>query len=216
MTPFYRFNRIAIGIAFRLYFRIKVTGQEEIPRDGPCIFAANHASYLDPIAIGVTCPRQISPLAKEELWSVPLLSQWLTWMKATPIKRGKGDTGSLRAALEVLGHGKAILVFPEGNTKSRRGRWPYETRSRHDRTPEPVAGKSPLTFRGPFSLSLEQEFFHVPFKLAFTSQNPSDRSFMDNLSPNRDGYEAITNHVDREIRAIEERIQKGRASIHHE
>ena len=120
MKPFYRFHKIVVGGVFRVYFRIETYGQEEIPREGPLILAANHASYIDPIVVGVACPRPITALAKEELWRIPLLSWWLNRMETTPIRRGQSDAGALRVALEVLGHGKTVLLFPEG-TRSRDG-----------------------------------------------------------------------------------------------
>ena len=45
---FYRFLYMVFAPVFRLFYRIKVTGVENIPV-GACVVCANHTSMLDPI-----------------------------------------------------------------------------------------------------------------------------------------------------------------------
>ncbi|MFH1737598.1 MAG: lysophospholipid acyltransferase family protein [bacterium] len=204
MTPFYRINRFAIKKAFQLYFRIGVDGQEKIPREGPVILAANHTSFIDPVAVGVMCPRQIHPLAREDLWSIPLLRWWLSRMGAKPIKRGQGDTGALRAALEVLGHGKTVLVFPEG-TRSRDGTiGPMKpgvgllaSRSR-----APIV---PTYISGTFLALPRTRSFPLPVKIGVHFAAPIGQDLIGEYPADRRGYEEITRRVDQAIRAIQER-----------
>ncbi len=104
-----------------VYFRIKVHGLENIPTSGPIILAANHCSFLDPPLIGLGITRQVTFLAKEELFQVPLLGWWLSWIGSYPVARGKGDARILKTALRLLKEGKTLLIFPEG-TRSEDGR----------------------------------------------------------------------------------------------
>jgi 1-acyl-sn-glycerol-3-phosphate acyltransferase len=89
-------------------------GTENIPLDGPVIFAPVHMSHLDPPAVACACKRRLRFMAKEELFKVPVLGPLIATLGAYPVKRGEGDTESIRKTLALLGEGEAVLVFPEG------------------------------------------------------------------------------------------------------
>ena len=38
---------------------LKTYGKERVPREGGCILAMNHFSYVDPPAFGTVCPRRV-------------------------------------------------------------------------------------------------------------------------------------------------------------
>ena len=59
-------------------------------------------------------------MAKEELFSVPVLGKILPQINAFPVKRGMSDREALRKGLEVLKEGKVLGLFPEG-TRSKTG-----------------------------------------------------------------------------------------------
>lgn len=104
---------LAIGL-MRLLFRLEAHGTEHVPRSGPVLIVANHASFLDPPLVGGVAPRPLSFMAKAELFRVPLLG-WLIWnLNARPVRREGADAGALRAALRILQEGGVLLMFPEG------------------------------------------------------------------------------------------------------
>lgn len=125
---FYRVFRALIALALRLFFRI------EAPRDpahalrlsGPVMYLGNHPNGLiDPGVIFILSQREVTFLAKEPLFRLPVLGFILKAMKALPVFRkqdGKGDTtqneGTLSAAVEALLQGRAITLFPEGKSHS--------------------------------------------------------------------------------------------------
>jgi len=109
----------ALGLA-RLLWRFRVRGAERIPLDGPVVIASNHISNWDPVLVGLGCPREVSFLAKEELFRNPLLAWLIRAYNAIPVRREASDTQALRLAISVLRDDGAILMFPEG-TRSRDG-----------------------------------------------------------------------------------------------
>jgi len=207
MTPFYRMHKILVGGFFHFYFRIQADGREEVPHEGPLILAANHASFLDPIAVGVACPRQITALAKEELWSSWVLRWWLNRMEATPIGRGQSDAGALRAALKVLGHGKAILVFPEG-TRSRDGTIGPMKAGVGLLARRSLAPVVPTYISGTFLALPRTGYFPRPTTIRVRFASAIGRDLLETLPADRRGYEEITRHVDQAIRAMEKKEQE--------
>jgi len=111
---FYSFAKGIVRVIWAPFFRYEVIGQENIPKDGALLLCGNHIHNFDPISIGLTCPRQISFMAKEELFRVPVLKSVIKALHAFPVKRGKGDREALRTGLQVLKEGKVLGIFPEG------------------------------------------------------------------------------------------------------
>ena len=72
-TRFYRLLQILSRACFALLTPVRTFGVEHIPRDGPLIIVANHASYVDPVVMGATCPRPTVFMAKKELWESVIL-----------------------------------------------------------------------------------------------------------------------------------------------
>ena len=96
----------------KLLFRFRWSGAENVPSDGPVLIASNHQSHLDPVLVGIACPRQLRFLARHTLFFWPLA--WLIRsLGAVPIDRASGR-GGIKATLKLLKEGAPVLVFPEG------------------------------------------------------------------------------------------------------
>lgn len=105
---------------FKLLFCLKIIGRENIPCQGGAIIAANHISLLDPPTIGISMPRYIHFMAKEELFKYPIFNWVIRKLKAFPVKRGTADRAALRTAINILESGEILGLFPEG-TRSKTG-----------------------------------------------------------------------------------------------
>jgi len=114
----------------RWWARLRVKGLEYLPARGAALIISNHDSWLDPLAIIESMmwkERQLRFLAKHSLWKFKPLAWILDEADQIPIRRGEGDTAALDAAVEALGRGEMIGVFPEGtlsrgtNLRARRG-----------------------------------------------------------------------------------------------
>ncbi|HBZ09421.1 MAG TPA: 1-acyl-sn-glycerol-3-phosphate acyltransferase [Bacillus bacterium] len=118
---FYHFARSVVKTIIRPLYRIEVIGLENFPESGGVLLCTNHISNLDPPVVGITCPRPVSFMAKEELFRVPVLKTILPNVKAFPVKRGMSDRGALRKGLSLLKEGEVLGLFPEG-TRSKTGK----------------------------------------------------------------------------------------------
>lgn len=116
----YPFGKALISTLFYPYYRIKVIGKENFPKEGGVLLCTNHIDNLDPPVVGITCPRTVHFMAKEELFNMPILKSILPKVKAFPVKRGMSDRQAMRKALSILKEGKVVGLFPEG-TRSKDG-----------------------------------------------------------------------------------------------
>ena len=120
MNPIYRLGWHCFRGVYRFYFGWRVYNPERVPLQGPVILASNHASFLDPPLVGAGVRREINYLARENLFRFPILGWILRRWQVVPVDREGGGAKGLKAILDRLLDGGAIILFPEG-TRSRDG-----------------------------------------------------------------------------------------------
>jgi 1-acyl-sn-glycerol-3-phosphate acyltransferase len=98
-----------------LLFNVKVVGVENIPKEGGVLLCPNHIAAVDVISIGAVCPRQITCIAKKELFSIPVLGGLVRALGAVKIDRGGADVGAIKAAVSAIQKGKVVTIFPQGH-----------------------------------------------------------------------------------------------------
>ncbi len=109
----------------RAMTRVGVEGAlDEIPREGPVIIAANHASNLDAVVLGSwlipRIGRRLQWLGKKELFAWPVIGFLASHGGVHPVDRSRADVEAYRLAKRILDEGHVLFVFPEG-TRSRDG-----------------------------------------------------------------------------------------------
>jgi 1-acyl-sn-glycerol-3-phosphate acyltransferase len=108
-------TRIVLTCPVKLFIKTKTYGMENIPKKEPFVIVANHASVLDPVLVGYTSrEREVSFMAKEELFRVPLLGYLIRCYDSFPVRRGQWDREAIQKFQDFLRSGKPILIFPEG------------------------------------------------------------------------------------------------------
>ena len=101
---------------------MRVEGLENIP-PGACIFAANHVSNVDPIALFPDFPGGFPFLRRRNSSAFPILSFGMRLAKFVPVDRSDREAAiaSVDTAVDYLREGLSFAIFPEG-TRSPDGR----------------------------------------------------------------------------------------------
>ena len=108
----------------KFFWAKEINGLQNLPKKGPFIIAANHASYMDHFMMSLLIPplnRKIHFLAKKEHFEGFFKMVWHTYAGAIPTDREKGGKETLKWAIKALKEGKIIGVHPEG-TRSLTGK----------------------------------------------------------------------------------------------
>ncbi len=97
--------------------KVVVEGLENIAPDRPQIFASNHVSHIDVLALAANIPKRFRFVAKKELARIPLFGT--AWKAAGHISVDRGDRASAVASLDAAGRvirqdNSSVVIFPEG------------------------------------------------------------------------------------------------------
>ena len=106
-------------VLVRALFRLRCSGLENLPREGPYIIAPNHTSFLDPVALAAS----LNPgLLRRTYWAGwtgivfkgPIRRALARLAQAVPIDPRRGAASSLALGAAVLKRNEALVWFPEG------------------------------------------------------------------------------------------------------
>jgi len=111
---FYWFARWVFMVYAKVLFGLRRLDHERVPREGGLVLAVNHIGSLDPPVIGVTVPREISFMAKKELFENRWAALLMRGLHAFPVDRQGSDVSAVKEALRRLRHDRAIGVFIQG------------------------------------------------------------------------------------------------------
>ena len=120
---------------YKFVFRGQLIGRENIPQKNTYIMVSNHGSLLDPPLLGHALRRNISFMAKAELFKIPLLGFIIKACGAYPVKRGIVDKNTIKTACKKLSNDNCIGIFIDG------------TRQKNGRVNKPKQGAALLAFK---------------------------------------------------------------------
>ena len=112
---FYRVVRNTAWFLCKIIFPTKVIGAENVPEDGPVLLCSNHISMIDPVLIAVSFKRQITYMAKKELFGTKFTNWFFRNLGMVPVDRGASDIAAMRICLDVLKEGGLLGIFPQGH-----------------------------------------------------------------------------------------------------
>ena len=101
---------------------LKVTGVDNIPKEGGFMLYANHQGMFDVLAIAATCDQPIGAVLKKELYNVPFLHQIAVCTQSYAMDREdvRQSLTVIQNVTEEVKKGRKYLIFPEG-TRSKLG-----------------------------------------------------------------------------------------------
>lgn len=109
-------------------FRLRWSGQENLPEGTGVIVVSNHLTIADPFIIGhFLYAKGYMPhyMAKQSMFSWPVLGPIMTKSNQVPVARGSADAGaSIAAAQKLVDSGEALIVYPEGTLTKDPAHWP--------------------------------------------------------------------------------------------
>lgn len=103
--------------------KVYMEGLENIVKDEPRIYMANHTSYFDIFALLSTLPVDFKFIVKQELMDLPIFGMAMRRAGYIGIERKEPRKAlkSMQEAAERIRNGASVLIFPEG-TRSEDGR----------------------------------------------------------------------------------------------
>lgn len=117
---FFSILRVTGVLLFKVFFHIEAKSDGRIPLSGPLIVAANHFSFMDPVALQSIFPRRIYFMMTELYYEGR--GKWFFQLLRCICVREKGaNIAALKAGVNVLKNNGVVGIFPEGGV-SREGR----------------------------------------------------------------------------------------------
>ena len=128
-------SKLLVFPLYKFLFKGNLIGGENIPQKDSFIMVSNHGSLLDPPLLGHALGRNISFMAKAELFEIPLLGFLIKACGAYPVKRGIADKNTIKIACNKLADNNCIGIFIDG------------TRQKNGRVNKPKQGAALLAFK---------------------------------------------------------------------
>ena len=120
-------SRAIVRMAFRAVIfssgvKVSYIGLENIPKEEPCLYVANHNSFFDVILTYPKMPGRVGIISKKEFFKFYPLSIWMLFIKCLFLDRKDIKQGlkTILTAIDYIKEGISIFIFPEG-TRSRTG-----------------------------------------------------------------------------------------------
>lgn len=116
---FYRILIRIIRVIDFIFYGFKKPDNSIIPVDEGLIVCCNHPGLRDPVFIAESIDRQLTFMAKKELFRFKPFAKLISSLGAFPIDRENSDIAAIKTAIRLLKDKRALLIFPQG-TRSRK------------------------------------------------------------------------------------------------
>jgi 1-acyl-sn-glycerol-3-phosphate acyltransferase len=209
VEPWYRLAVLIIRPLMWLLFRHDFAGREQLRRNGGCIVAVNHISYVDPFAVALfvhTSGRRPRFMAKHSVFRIPLLGRIVSGARQIPVFRETADAGkALSAAVAAVENGQCVVIYPEATVTKDPDLWPMAAKTGVARlalmTGAPVIPVGQWGAQAALGLDKRPHLF--PRKtLSVHAGPPVDLTRWNGAEPTAEVLRAVTGAVMREVSAI--------------
>jgi acyl-[acyl-carrier-protein]-phospholipid O-acyltransferase/long-chain-fatty-acid--[acyl-carrier-protein] ligase len=100
-------------MVIRAIYRIRVTGETNVPKTGGALLLPNHVTWADAFFISAACPRPVRFVMDETFMTNPWVARFSKIFQTVPIDR-ESPREALRITAEALKEGHVLCLFPEG------------------------------------------------------------------------------------------------------
>ena len=116
---FYKILIRIIRVIDFIFYGFKKPDNSIIPEDEGLIVCCNHPGLRDPVFIAESIDRQLTFMAKKELFKFKPFGKLISSLGAFPIDRENSDIAAFKTAIRLLKDKRALLIFPQG-TRSKK------------------------------------------------------------------------------------------------
>ncbi len=114
MNRFYKFCRGLFNLVFVKICNAQIIDSDNIPRDGPIIFAGNHRTLFDPCLVFVSTDREVNFLVKKSCVNNKFIGWAFRKLGSISVDKENVNISGVRKAMDILNKNGAIGIFPEG------------------------------------------------------------------------------------------------------
>jgi len=110
--------RFLAWMLINLLYRIRISGSQNIPHDGPAVLVCNHVSFADALIIGGCVGRPVRFVMHYKIFQIPILKFIFESAKTIPIASARENAALLEESFDridaELKAGNIVCIFPEG------------------------------------------------------------------------------------------------------
>ena len=183
-------SKLFVFPIYKFVFKGHLIGRENIPQNDSFIMVSNHGSLLDPPLLGHALGRNISFMAKAELFTIPFLGFVISACGAYPVKRGIADKNTIKTACNKLSTNNCIGIFIDG------------TRQKNGRVNKPKQGAALLAFKNqklllPVAIVNSHRLIRFKFYIPFFSKIviKVGKPLLPPKSSSKDDLNSVTMHL---------------------
>jgi long-chain acyl-CoA synthetase len=107
-----------LRLLFRMVWRLKILGTDNIPIKGKCILCVSHGSYLDGFIVAASVPAHLRKnlylVGFETFFDHFLIRNIIKYIRVILIDPGMHFVEAMQASSYVLKNDKMVCIFPEG------------------------------------------------------------------------------------------------------
>ncbi|MSM39423.1 MAG: MFS transporter [Geobacter sp.] len=104
-------------VTMRIFYRIRISGVEHLPIEGPALLIPNHVTWVDALLLTATNQRRIRFVMERNIYNTPVLRGLFRLMGVIPVSSGDGKkeiVEFIKRARAALDEGYMVCIFAEG------------------------------------------------------------------------------------------------------
>jgi acyl-[acyl-carrier-protein]-phospholipid O-acyltransferase/long-chain-fatty-acid--[acyl-carrier-protein] ligase len=109
--------RVLLVVATNSIYRLRIVGEEHVPKSGGALLVPNHVSFIDGFLLTASLDRPVRFVVDAQYADHPLLKPFMKMLGVIPISSHEGLRVILRALRDAgtaIEKGELVCIFPEG------------------------------------------------------------------------------------------------------